>query len=85
MAETEFVTGRQIHERALSLWRQVLDAKEVVRIAAHNIKDLHIRGRLRNFGAGIPATDPALGARAVDQLDSVWMGSRCAKCQRKTC
>jgi phosphatidylserine/phosphatidylglycerophosphate/cardiolipin synthase-like enzyme len=37
----------------------------------------------RNFESGILTTDPALIAQVMAQFDSVWMGGRCAKCQRK--
>lgn len=37
----------------------------------------------RNFEAGILTNDPALVNAAVEQFDSVWMGSFCAKCKRK--
>ena len=37
----------------------------------------------RNFEAGIVTSNPELIGRIMDQFDSIWMGARCAKCQRK--
>jgi len=37
----------------------------------------------RNFEAGIITTDPALVGKITDQFDAIWMGMRCAACQRK--
>jgi len=37
----------------------------------------------RNFENGILTTDPELIEKIMDQFDSVWMGARCADCQRK--
>ncbi len=38
---------------------------------------------MRNFEAGILTNDTTLVNAAVNQFDSVWMGSFCAKCKRK--
>lgn len=38
----------------------------------------------RNFEAGILTTDPVLVNGIIQQFDTVWMGSFCAKCERKT-
>ena len=37
----------------------------------------------RNFEMGIITTDPQLVEKIMEQFDSVWMGSRCPKCERK--
>jgi phosphatidylserine/phosphatidylglycerophosphate/cardiolipin synthase-like enzyme len=37
----------------------------------------------RNFEAGIVTTDPLLLGPIMEQFDSIWMGARCQKCQRK--
>lgn len=37
----------------------------------------------RNFEAGILTSDPILVDKAIEQFDSVWMGSFCTKCKRK--
>ena len=37
----------------------------------------------RNFEAGMITTDPALIGQIMEQFDSVWMGNRCAGCERK--
>jgi phosphatidylserine/phosphatidylglycerophosphate/cardiolipin synthase-like enzyme len=37
----------------------------------------------RNFEAGIITTDPLLLKPIMEQFDSIWMGARCLKCQRK--
>ena len=37
----------------------------------------------RNFENGILTTDPELVGKIMAQFDSVWMGGRCAECQRK--
>jgi len=37
----------------------------------------------RNFEAGILTSDPVLVESAINQFDSVWIGSFCAKCRRK--
>ena len=37
----------------------------------------------RNFESGIVTDDPELVEQIMDQFDSVWMGKRCADCQRK--
>lgn len=37
----------------------------------------------RNFEAGILTTDQILVNAAVEQFDTVWMGSHCKKCLRK--
>ncbi|MDH6305842.1 phosphatidylserine/phosphatidylglycerophosphate/cardiolipin synthase-like enzyme [Parabacteroides sp. PF5-5] len=38
----------------------------------------------RNFEAGILTSDPALVEATINQFDTVWMGSFCSKCKRKT-
>ena len=37
----------------------------------------------RNFEAGILTTDKELVNEAIDQFDTVWMGSFCKNCRRK--
>lgn len=37
----------------------------------------------RNFEAGILTNDPQLVESAINQFDTLWMGSHCAKCGRK--
>ena len=37
----------------------------------------------RNFEAGILTTDKELVKAAIDQFDTVWMGSFCKNCRRK--
>lgn len=37
----------------------------------------------RNFESGILTTDSELVRRIMEQFDSIWMGSRCPKCNRK--
>lgn len=37
----------------------------------------------RNFEAGIITNDPQLVEAAINQFDTLWMGSHCAKCGRK--
>jgi phosphatidylserine/phosphatidylglycerophosphate/cardiolipin synthase-like enzyme len=37
----------------------------------------------RNFESGIITTDPELIGQIMNQFDSIWMGARCVKCQRK--
>lgn len=37
----------------------------------------------RNFEAGIITNDPQLVESAINQFDTLWMGSHCAKCGRK--
>lgn len=37
----------------------------------------------RNFEAGVITTDATFIAQIMDQFDSVWMGKRCADCERK--
>lgn len=37
----------------------------------------------RNFEAGILTDDSELVARAMNQFDEVWMGSKCKTCKRK--
>lgn len=37
----------------------------------------------RNFESGILTTDKELVNAAIDQFDTVWMGSFCKNCQRK--
>ena len=37
----------------------------------------------RNFEAGILTNDPALVEPAIEQFDTLWMGSHCKKCGRQ--
>jgi phosphatidylserine/phosphatidylglycerophosphate/cardiolipin synthase-like enzyme len=37
----------------------------------------------RNFEAGFITTDPELVRQIMEQFDLIWMGKRCAECQRK--
>ena len=37
----------------------------------------------RNFETGIVTTDATLVAQIMEQFDSIWMGKRCAGCERK--
>lgn len=37
----------------------------------------------RNFEAGILTNDPQLVEAAIDQFDTLWMGTHCSKCGRK--
>ena len=37
----------------------------------------------RNFEAGLLLTEPASIARLMDQIDSLWLGRFCPKCQRR--
>ena len=37
----------------------------------------------RNFEAGVLTTDKELVNAAIDQFDTVWMGSFCKNCRRK--
>ena len=37
----------------------------------------------RNFEAGILTNDPALVESAIEQFDTLWMGSHCKKCGRQ--
>ena len=39
--------------------------------------------RTRNFEAGIFTNDPEIVESAINQFDSVWMGSHCEKCGRR--
>ncbi len=38
----------------------------------------------RNFEAGILTSDPILVEKAINQFDTVWIGSFCNQCRRKT-
>lgn len=38
----------------------------------------------RNFEAGVLTSDPVLLEGAISQFDSVWIGSFCNRCRRKT-
>jgi phosphatidylserine/phosphatidylglycerophosphate/cardiolipin synthase-like enzyme len=37
----------------------------------------------RNFEAGILTNDPALVQPAIEQFDTLWMGSHCKNCGRQ--
>ncbi len=37
----------------------------------------------RNFEAGFITTDPEFVRQIMEQFDLIWMGKRCAECQRK--
>lgn len=37
----------------------------------------------RNFEAGILTNDPALVEPAIEQFDTLWMGTHCKKCGRQ--
>jgi phosphatidylserine/phosphatidylglycerophosphate/cardiolipin synthase-like enzyme len=37
----------------------------------------------RNFEAGFITTDPEMVEQIMEQFDLIWMGKRCAACQRK--
>ena len=37
----------------------------------------------RNFEAGILTNDPAIVEPAIEQFDTLWMGSHCQKCGRQ--
>lgn len=37
----------------------------------------------RNFEAGILTNDPAIVEPAIEQFDTLWMGSHCKKCGRQ--
>ena len=37
----------------------------------------------RNFEAGIYTNDPEIVESAINQFDSVWMGTHCEKCGRR--
>ena len=37
----------------------------------------------RNFEAGILTNDPEIVKAAVNQFDTLWIGTHCAKCDRK--
>jgi len=37
----------------------------------------------RNFESGVVTTDVEMVSQIMEQFDSIWMGARCIKCQRK--